>query len=103
MSEHFVIDTIPVEVRRNKRRRTRIGMLFDPAGYVIMDAPVDTSEAEIRSVVSEHYRWLRFRLTKVQEAPCHRPPSNIVSPRQSEATSCGRRALPVEKSARSEK
>ncbi len=68
LSEHFVIDTIPVEVRRNKRRRTRIGMVFDPRGYVIMDAPVDTSEAEIRSVVSEHYRWLRYRLTKVQEA-----------------------------------
>ncbi|MCZ6619866.1 MAG: DUF45 domain-containing protein, partial [Gammaproteobacteria bacterium] len=68
MSEHFVIDTIPVEVRRNKRRRTRIGMAFDPRGYVIMDAPVGTSEAEIRSVVSEHYRWLRYRLTKVQEA-----------------------------------
>ncbi len=43
-------------------------MAFDPAGFVIMDAPVDTSEAEIRSVVTEHYRWLRYRLTKVQEA-----------------------------------
>jgi len=68
LSERFVIDTIPVEVRRNNRRRTRIGMVFDPSGYVIMDAPMDTSEAEIRSIVSEHYRWLRYRLTKVQEA-----------------------------------
>ena len=68
LSEHFVIDTIPVEVRRNKRRRTRIGMVFDPSGFVVMDAPMNTSEAEIRSLVSEHYRWLRYRLKKVQEA-----------------------------------
>jgi predicted metal-dependent hydrolase len=65
MSERLVIESIPVEVRRSKRRRTRIGLAFDPGGYVIMEAPLDASQAEIQSVVTEHHRWLRYRLEKV--------------------------------------
>ena len=65
MSERRIIETIPVEVRRSKRRRTRIGLAFDPGGYVIMETPLNASEAEIESVVVEHHRWLRYRLEKV--------------------------------------
>lgn len=65
MSERRIIETIPVEVRRSKRRRTRIGLAFDPAGYVIMETPLNASEAEIQSVVVEHHRWLRYRLDTV--------------------------------------
>ena len=65
MSERRIIETIPVEVRRSKRRRTRIGLAFDPGGYVILETPLDASEAEIESVVLEHHRWLRHRLEKV--------------------------------------
>lgn len=65
LGERRIIESIPVEVRRNRRRRTRIGLAFDPGGYVIMEAPLDASEAEICSVVREHQRWLRHRLEKV--------------------------------------
>ena len=65
MSKRRIIETIPVEVRRSKRRRTRIGLAFDPGGYVIMETPLNASEAEIESVVVEHHRWLRYRLEKV--------------------------------------
>jgi predicted metal-dependent hydrolase len=64
MADRRVIAAIPVEVRRNKRRRTRIGLAFDPAGIVIMEAPLDASEADINTVIHEHHRWLRYRLDK---------------------------------------
>jgi predicted metal-dependent hydrolase len=60
-----LIETIPVEVRRTKRRRTRIGLAFDPGGYVIVEAPLDATATEIRGVIRENVRWLRSRLEKV--------------------------------------
>jgi predicted metal-dependent hydrolase len=68
LPERRLIDTIPVEVRRSTRRRTRLGLAFDPAGWVIVEAPVDASAAEIRAVIREHRRWLRHRLDKVVDA-----------------------------------
>jgi predicted metal-dependent hydrolase len=68
MADRRVIAAIPVEVRRNKRRRTRIGLAFDPAGYVIMEAPLDASEADISTVIHEHHRWLRDRLDKAVDS-----------------------------------
>lgn len=65
LPERKVIDSIPVEVRRSTRRRTRLGLAFDPAGYVIVEAPVDATAAEIRAVIREHRRWLRHRLDMV--------------------------------------
>ncbi|MDZ7669929.1 MAG: hypothetical protein U5Q16_11120 [Gammaproteobacteria bacterium] len=59
------MEGIPVEVRRSKRRRTRIGLAFDPAGYVIVEAPLDASSSEIRRLIREHRRWLCHRLDKV--------------------------------------
>lgn len=71
MSEHFTIDAIPVEVRRNRRRKTRIGLAFDPAGRVILEAPLDATTEELTSVITEHGRWLKYRLASVQaEAAC---------------------------------
>lgn len=71
-----LIDSIPVEVRRNPRRKTRIGLAFDPAGIVILEAPVNATDEELESVVAEHGRWLRHRLASVQaEAVCVSPPS----------------------------
>lgn len=66
--ERLVIDGIPVEVRRSRRRRTRLGLAFDPGGFVIVEAPVDASAREIRAVICEHRRWLRNRLDKVTNA-----------------------------------
>jgi predicted metal-dependent hydrolase len=76
LTERFVIDEIPVEIRRNSRRKTRIGLGFDPAGCVILDAPVNASLSELEAVISEHGRWLRRRLQAVQrDAVC------VASPR----------------------
>lgn len=60
-----LIESIPVEIRRSRRRRTRIGLAFDPGGFVIVEAPMDARESEIRAVIHEHRRWLRHRLDKV--------------------------------------
>lgn len=68
MTIRLEIDGIEVELRRNSRRRTRIGMAFDPSGFVIMDAPPGVGESEVREVVAEHHRWLRVRLDKARDA-----------------------------------
>jgi predicted metal-dependent hydrolase len=60
-----LIETIPVEVRRSSRRRTRIGLAFDPSGFVIAEAPLDATVAEIRAVIRDNVPWLRSRLEKV--------------------------------------
>jgi predicted metal-dependent hydrolase len=76
LSERLEIDAIPVEIRRNRRRKTRIGLAFDPAGIVILEAPVDATDEELRSVVFEHGRWLKHRLARVrEEATCVSSPS----------------------------
>ncbi|MFM8354560.1 MAG: M48 family metallopeptidase [Gammaproteobacteria bacterium] len=66
MPDRLVIDAIPIEVRRSKRRKTRIGLAFDPAGFVIMEAPPGTDERDVRLVVARHGDWLRNRLQAVQ-------------------------------------
>ncbi len=66
--ERTLIEGIPVEVRRSKRRRTRIGLAFDPAGVVLVEAPLDAGAAEIRGLIREHKRWLQHRLDKVTNA-----------------------------------
>jgi predicted metal-dependent hydrolase len=72
----MTIDAIEVEVRRSSRRKTRIGLAFDPAGRVILEAPMDASYDDLASVVTEHGRWLRHRLASVQdEGRCLSPPS----------------------------
>lgn len=75
-SERLTIDTIEVEVRRSRRRKTRIGLAFDPAGRVVLEAPMDASTEELSAVVTEHRRWLRARLEAVQaDAVCVSPPT----------------------------
>ncbi|MEQ8860093.1 MAG: SprT family zinc-dependent metalloprotease [Pseudomonadales bacterium] len=66
--ERTLIEGIPVEVRRSKRRRTRIGLAFDPAGFVLVEAPLDAGAGEIRGLIREHKRWLQHRLDKVTNA-----------------------------------
>jgi predicted metal-dependent hydrolase len=66
MADRLVIAAIPVEVRRSKRRRTRIGISFDPSGRVVMEAPLDASEADIRAIIHRHQAWLKSRLDAAQ-------------------------------------
>ena len=66
--ERAFIAGIPVEVQRTRRRRTRIGLAFDPAGIVLVEAPLDATRREVRAVILEHQRWLRHRLEKVTDS-----------------------------------
>ncbi len=76
LGERLTIDSIPVEVRRSSRRKTRIGLAFDPAGLVILEAPESATVDELQAVVKEHGRWLRHRLATVQDdAVCVATPS----------------------------
>ena len=64
--QRLVIHDIPVEVRLNKRRKTRMGMTIDPGGYLVLDVPLNLSMAEVEAVVIEHQRWLKHRLSQVR-------------------------------------
>jgi predicted metal-dependent hydrolase len=76
LSERLEIDEIPVEIRRSRRRKSRIGLAFDPAGVVVLEAPLDATTADLEAVIVEHGRWLRHRLAAVQaDATCVSPPS----------------------------
>lgn len=76
LEERLTIDSIEVEVRRSRRRKTRIGLAFDPAGLVILEAPLNATMEDLSSVVVEHGRWLRHRLAAVQQdATCVSMPS----------------------------
>ena len=76
--EQLQVQEISVEVRRNSRRKTRIGLGFDPAGHVILDAPVNATLDELEAVIVEHERWLRRRLESVQkDAVCVAAPHYV--------------------------
>ncbi len=62
LQQRLIIEDIPVEVRPNRRRRTRIGMILDPQGFVVLDAPPNVSMDEVRAVITEHRRWLWHKL-----------------------------------------
>ncbi len=63
----LVINDIPVEVRPNSRRRTRMGMTFDPGGFLVLDVPVNASLDDVQDVINEHARWLRHRLGEIKD------------------------------------
>ena len=71
MSQLLMIDDIPVEVRFNNKRRTRIAVDIDPAGHVVLDAPLRTAPAEVEELVRQHARWLRFRVNRIREETAH--------------------------------
>ena len=66
MPELLMIDDIPVEVRFNAKRRTRIAVDIDPAGHVVLDAPLRTARTDAEELVRQHARWLRFRVNKIR-------------------------------------
>lgn len=62
LQQRLIIEDIPVEVRPNARRSTRIGVVLDPQGFVVLDAPPNVSMEEVRAVIVEHRRWLWHKL-----------------------------------------
>ena len=71
MTDFFEVDDIDVELRINRRRRSRIGISISPSGHVVLDAPPSTHKDEVINLVQEHRRWLRHRLEKVKAETSH--------------------------------
>ncbi len=70
--EEFALDLpargpVRFVVQRDHRRRTRIGIVIDPAGFVYMDAPMNADLDEIREIAREHGRWISRRLAQLSE------------------------------------
>ena len=70
MTDFFVVDDIDVELRINRRRRSRIGISISPSGHVVLDAPPSTHKDEVINQVQEHRRWLRHRLVRTPRFSC---------------------------------
>ena len=65
---------VAVEVRKNTRRRNRIGLAFDPRGTVCIDAPERMTKDEVRYILADHARWIRYRtLQATENSPCWYP------------------------------
>lgn len=57
---------VPVRIRRNPRRKTRMGFAFEATGSVVVDAPVSAPLDDIRAVLQEHARWIGYRSNKAR-------------------------------------
>lgn len=58
--------TVQLIIQRNRRRRSRVGISFDPTGDVRIDAPPRTSLAEIEEIVRSHERWIVRNIDKAR-------------------------------------
>ena len=72
LPEEFILDLpargpVRFVVERDRRRRTRVGIVIDPSGFVRMDAPTNAELEEIREIASEHARWISRRLSQLSE------------------------------------
>lgn len=57
---------VPVEIRRNPRRRTRMGFAFEATGNVVVDAPVQAPIDDIHTALREHARWIGYRSSQAR-------------------------------------
>jgi len=65
MSERLHISGLAVDVRRSERRRT-LSLTVDRAGDVVLHAPSDTPEADLRKWVNIKLLWVHQKLAKKQ-------------------------------------
>jgi predicted metal-dependent hydrolase len=52
---------VPVRIRRNPRRKTRMGFAFEATGGVVVDAPLSAPLLDIHAALHEHARWIGYR------------------------------------------
>lgn len=57
-----------MHVHWNNRRRTRLGMQFDPTGTLHIDAPAGVQLDEIKSIAGDHHRWIGYRSRSLKDA-----------------------------------
>ena len=68
MSETLRIAELDFEVRRSKRRRT-LGLTVDRAGELVVHAPTDTNEPDVRRWVESKLLWVHRKLLLKEEHP----------------------------------
>ena len=69
---------VTFEVQLMKRRKSRIGINFEAADRVRLEAPARTTLEELQTMVSAHERWFAYRLQRVaQESPAFLPPAYV--------------------------
>lgn len=78
MSEHLHISGLTVDVRRSTRRRT-LSLTVDRAGDVVLHAPRETPEADLRKWVSTKLLWVHQKLARKQALVRHVHPPEFVS------------------------
>ncbi|MEJ2132116.1 MAG: DUF45 domain-containing protein [Gammaproteobacteria bacterium] len=72
LPEEFVLELparglVRFVVERDHRRRTRVGIVIDPAGFVRLDVPRNADLEEIREIAREHARWIARRLAELAD------------------------------------
>lgn len=66
---------VTFEVDISRRRKSRIGINFEAADRVRLEAPPRTSLDELQAMVEQHERWFAYRLQRVaEESPAFLPP-----------------------------
>lgn len=66
---------VTFEVEITRRRKSRIGINFEAADRVRLEAPPSTSLDELVAMVGQHERWFAYRLQRVAaESPAFLPP-----------------------------
>lgn len=67
---------VTFEIELTRRRKSRIGINFEAANRVRLEAPVRTSLDELQAMVEQHERWFAYRLQRVkEESPEFLPPA----------------------------
>jgi predicted metal-dependent hydrolase len=72
--------SIAFNVRRQPARNGhRLAIHVEPDGYVLVDAPVSSSDAEIRQALGRRLRWVHDHLQDIRELRKHVQPREYVS------------------------
>jgi len=73
--QHIREHPVTFEVEITRRRKSRIGINFEAADRVRLEAPPRTSIDELQVMVEQHERWFAYRLARVaEESPAFLPP-----------------------------
>jgi predicted metal-dependent hydrolase len=78
MNTTMAISGLVFEIRRGQRRKT-LGLTVDRAGELVVHAPLDTSEAEVRQWVSGKLLWVHRKLAQKHALARNVHPPEFVS------------------------
>ena len=56
-----------IEIRRNRRRKTRVRFILHPEGELAIDAPMRTTNRELASLIERNLRWILVQYRQLLE------------------------------------